>query len=153
MVAEAFVGYRSFAPAGWQPPGAAEQADTLERWIADAGFWGALAEDHAGVAGFADFVPAMRHSVHPSPHPEMAYLGHLFLAERHWGTGLAARLLACACEAARGRGYRRIRLFVAEGHARARRFYAREGFTEAAETVQSGIGLPMLTCQRPLPPD
>lgn len=37
-IADAFVGYRVFAPPGWQPPPASEQASVLQRWIADPDF-------------------------------------------------------------------------------------------------------------------
>ena len=42
LVADAFVGYRAFAPAGWRPPLEGEQARGLREWIADPG----LVRDH-----------------------------------------------------------------------------------------------------------
>ena len=40
LVADAFVAYREFAHAGWEPPPAADEARRLQRSIADPGFWG-----------------------------------------------------------------------------------------------------------------
>jgi GNAT superfamily N-acetyltransferase len=51
----------------------------------------------------------------------------------HWGSGLARELHAAAVEAARERGFRAIRLFTPSAHARARRFYEREGWAAVGE--------------------
>jgi GNAT superfamily N-acetyltransferase len=57
----------------------------------------------------------------------------LFLRPPWWGTGLAARLLAAAVEAALDRGHAEMRLHTPTGHARARAFYEREGWTATGE--------------------
>jgi len=43
-----------------------------------------------------------------------------------------------------------VRLFVAVGQARARRFYTREGFIAVGEPFEFGLGLPALEYQRAL---
>jgi GNAT superfamily N-acetyltransferase len=103
-VADAFVGYRVFAPADWQPPPASEQAGVLQRWIADRDFWGELAAEQRTLVGHATFIPAARHSFRPTPDPSVAHLGHLFVKPEYWGSGLAAELLARATGAAAARG-------------------------------------------------
>jgi hypothetical protein len=41
-----------------------------------------------------------------------------------------------------------MRLFVPAGQARARRFYAREGFVAVGKPFEFGLGLPVLEYQR-----
>jgi GNAT superfamily N-acetyltransferase len=150
-VADAFLGYRVFAPAEWQPPPASEQASVLQGWIADADFWGELASEEAALAGHATFIPARR-SLRAAPDPSLAHLGHLFVKPEYWGSGVAAELLARAVAAANARGFTGMRLFVPVGQARARRFYAREGFVAVGEPFEFGLGLPALEYQRSLEP-
>ena len=40
LVADAFAGYRTFAPAGWNPLTARDQVGVLQGWIADQKFLG-----------------------------------------------------------------------------------------------------------------
>jgi GNAT superfamily N-acetyltransferase len=148
-VADAFMGYHVFAPAGWEPPPASEQASMLERWIADADFWGELACEEGALAGHATFIPARR-SLRAAPDPSLAHLGHLFVKPEYWGSSVAGELLARAVEAAITRGFARMRLFVPVGQARARRFYAREGFAAVGEPFEFGLGLPALEYRRSL---
>lgn len=150
FVAEGFAGYRSFSPADWTPPAAAAQVDVLQRWMTDPDFWGELAAAGPNLRGHAAVIRADR-SPRASDEPAVAHLGHLFVAPADWGTGLAQALLASAMHAA-GRGFEAMRLFVAVGQARARRFYAREGFGAIGEPFDPGLGLPVLEYRRPLPP-
>src|SRR2546422_6974319 len=78
LVADAFVAYRAFAHADWEPPPAADEARRLQRSIADPGFWGELARDGQTLVGDATFIPAERHSFRPAPDPSSAHLLHLF---------------------------------------------------------------------------
>jgi len=149
-VADALLGYRVFAPAGWQPPPASEQASVLRGWIADADFWGEWASEEGALAGHATFIPAVRHSFRPASKPSLAHLGHLFVKPGYWGSGVAAELLAHARTAATARGFASMRLFVPAGQARARRFYEREGFVKVSEPFEGGLGLPALEYQRSL---
>jgi GNAT superfamily N-acetyltransferase len=152
LVADSFVGYRAFAPASWRPPGESEQVRGLQRWIEDPGFWGELACESGELAGHATFIPAMRHTFLAAQDPTLAHLGHLFVKPRYWGSGVATHLLAHATDAAAKRGFATMRLFVPVGQARARRFYAREGFTAMGEPFEFGLGLPVLEHRRQLAP-
>lgn len=150
LVADAFVGYRAFAPAGWQAPPASEQARGLQDWVGDPGFWGELAQEEQMIIGHATFIPAARHSFRAAPDPSVAHLGHLFVKPPYWGSGAATQLLDHATSAAASRGFTVMRLFVPAGQARARRFYAREGFVVVGEPFEFGLGLPVLEYQRSL---
>ena len=150
LVADAFVGYRAFSPADWQPPPASAQIQVLQRWIADRDFWGELAADEQTLIGHATLIPAARHSLRAAPDPALAHLGHLFLKPRYWGSGVAAQLLARARTAATARGFAAMRLFVPVDQGRARRFYTREGFIAVSDPFDPGLGLPVLEYQRSL---
>ncbi|MFI4977057.1 MAG: GNAT family N-acetyltransferase [Solirubrobacterales bacterium] len=121
----------------------------LQRWIADPDFWGELASEERTLAGHATFIPARR-SLRPAPDPSLAHLGHLFVKPEYWGSGAAAELLARAVDAAIARGFASMRLFVPVGQARARGFYAREGFMAVGGPFELGLGLPALEYQRSL---
>lgn len=148
LVADAFAGYRVFAPPGWQPPSAGEQIRVLERWINDPDFWGELASDGHALVGHATVIPAARHSFRAAPEPGLAHLGHLFVKPRYWGSGVAARLMAHAMTAASKGGFTAMRLFVPVGQARARSFYARERFVAVSDPFDPGHGLPVLEYRR-----
>ncbi|WCO68617.1 GNAT family N-acetyltransferase [Iamia majanohamensis] len=68
----------------------------------------------------------------PSPRvgPEVTML---YVDPEAWGTGVARDLLAGGVSWAAHRGHREVRLRVVEEHGRARRFYEREGWREAAD--------------------
>jgi GNAT superfamily N-acetyltransferase len=148
LVADAFVGYRGFAPTGWHPPSADAQVEVLQGWIADPGFWGELAMDGQTLVGHATCVPAARHSFRAAPEPALAHLGHLFVKPPYWGTGAATQLLAHATGAAAASGFTAMRLFVPAGQARARRFYARERFVAVGDPFDPGFGLPLIEYRR-----
>ncbi len=150
LVSDAVAGYRAFAPAEWQPPPIGQQISGLRSWVADPDYWGELASDGPTLAGHATFIPAERHSLRVATDPGLAHLGQLFVRPPYWGSGVAAALLARATSAAAARNYTAMRLFVPAGQARARRFYAREGFTAAAEPFDIGFGLPVLEYRRTL---
>ena len=150
-VAEGFESYRAFAPEGWSPPDRLELAlgiavrmrgDDQRAWVA--------VDDRDRVAGQVAYLPATR-SRHPSDDPRLAHLAQLFVRRAHWGTGLAARLLAVAVDDARERGFTAIRLFTPAGQARARRFYEREGWTVIDEPVlERQLGLELVAYRRAL---
>ncbi len=150
IVTDAFADYKAFAPLGWQPQPSSEQAGALRRWIADPYFWGELAFDESSIAGHATFVPAIRHTAHAVGDPTLAHLGHLFVRPRYWGAGVASGLLTRATTEAADRGFAEMRLFVVAGQARARRFYAREGFAAVGEPFDPGLGLLALEYRRRL---
>ena len=146
--AAAFERYRSFAPSGWVAPSLDTQAETLMRWLEDPGFWGEVAREYGRLVGHATFIPAARHSFAANPDPALAHLGHMFVSPDHWGSGLGGALMADAMRAARERGFASMRLFVPDGQARARAFYAREGFSAAGEPFAFEGGLPVLEYRR-----
>jgi GNAT superfamily N-acetyltransferase len=63
---------------------------------------------------------------------------------------VASQLLARVTNTAVSRGFTAMRLFVPAGQARARRFYAREGFVALGSPFDPGTGLPVLECRRSL---
>ena len=148
-VHEGFQTYRGFAPAGWDPPPAVlERARIAERLpLPDA--WCRLAEDDGAPAGHVALLAAR--SGRREPIPGRGHLWMLFVREPWWGTGLAARLHALAIREAAGRGYREMRLHTPAGHARARAFYEREGWTtDGAVTFEPMIALDLVEYRRPV---
>ena len=136
-----FDGYRSFAPAGWEPPPrAVETARIAERMVRDDA-WALLAFDGHAPAGHVALLA--------EPEPGVAYLWQLFVRPPFWGTGLADRLHADFLAEARARGYERGRLLTPYGQARARRFYERNGWvTDGVATFEEELGLELLAYTR-----
>ena len=150
MMLEGIATYAAFAPAGWSPPEASETRPAIAARLGISGTWCLLAEDAEGPAGHVAFLPAV-HARPPTGDSRLAHFWMLFVRERAWGSGVAAGLHQRAVWEARRRGYSHLRLFVAAGQARARRFYAREGWIEVTEPFdEERIGLPILECRMPL---
>ena len=151
IVAEGFASYASFAPEGWAAPDRLELAlgFAVQLQVADRRCW--LAEDDGGVAvGQVAIAPAEL-SRTPVDEPGVAHLSHLFVRRAQFGTGLATRLLALAVEEARCGGFTAMRLFTPVGHARARRFYGREGWAARGEPFfEPPLGLELIEYRRPL---
>lgn len=96
-----------------------------------------LAQDAQGVAGFSLFDAAT------------GEMDQLCVAPRAQGSGVARLLL----DALKARAPR-VTLTVNTQNARARRFYEREGFFVAGESVNPRSGLPILAMEwTPPPPD
>ena len=141
VMAEAFAGYYAFAPAGWTPPTREREAGRMRELLDDDEVWCRVAEARGQVVAQVTIMPATQ-AVHPADDPKLAHLRNLFVAQDFWGTGLASELDTAGLEAARERGYDRIRLFTPAGHGRARRFYEREGWVVASEpTFDTGLGM------------
>src|SRR4051794_15064754 len=149
VVADAFDGYREFAPRGWRPPTAEVEAEHLEPLFGDPGFWCVVAERGARVVGQSAFLPA-RSSMAPSDEHQLAHLRALFVDREWWGSGVAVRLHAMALEEAGRRGFDAIRLFTPTAQVRARRFYEREGWRPAGEPFDSDLGLELVEYRRQL---
>ena len=124
--------YPAFARPGWRAPAVADEEAHLHDLLADPGVWACVAEVDGRIAGQIMLVPADR-AARPVAEPGLMHLRNLFVDKAHWGGGLAVALHAAAVDAARERGYVAMRLFVATGQERARRFYAREGWEPAGE--------------------
>jgi GNAT superfamily N-acetyltransferase len=150
-VAEGFETYRDFAPDHWRPPDRLElaigiavrlRADDQYTWVAE--------DDDGTIAGQVAYVPASR-SRHPVHDPALAHLGQLFVRRAHWGTGLARELLSLVVADAIEREFAAMRLFTPAGHARARRFYEREGWEPRGEPkLEEPLGLELIEYRRAL---
>jgi GNAT superfamily N-acetyltransferase len=150
LLIEGFEGYRSFAPAGWEPPDANAELDGLRDFLGSDGVWCLVAEENGEPAGHVAIMPVRLHP-HPSDDEGMAQLWQLFVRPRWWGTGLAMELHAEALREASSRGFTSMRLFTPAGQARARRFYEREGWAAAGEpTDVLGFGMPLVEYRRPI---
>jgi len=102
-----------------------------------------VAEADGQAIGYATFIAASATRA-PVDDPELAHLGRLFVRPAYWGAGVATALHDAAVAEAAARGFSRMRLFTPASHARARRFYEREGWRAVAELPESPIGLPLI---------
>ena len=151
VVTDAFEGYRSFAPAGWEPPGAVQEiAEGTPSKLLDPGFWCAVAEVGGEVVGHAACSPAADALV-PADDSGLAQLRALFVDREWWGHGVAGELHRMAMSEMASRGFSRVRLFTPADQARARRFYEREGWSAAGEPAESPLGLELVEYRRSLP--
>ena len=142
--------YPQFAPAGWAPPPLEDEVSHLARVLADDRVYCLVAECDGALVGQVSVMPAQQ-AAHPVDDPGLAHLSNLFVDRTQWGSGLAGELTRAAAEAAREREFRELRLFVAEGQARARRFYEREGWRRLGDAWHDPVpGLRMLEYRLPL---
>jgi GNAT superfamily N-acetyltransferase len=149
-VVAGFATYGGFAPPGWRAPDRLALAIALAGRLRDPVVRGWVAEDGDGVVGHVTYVPAT-HARRRSDEPGLAHLGELFVRPARFGTGVAAELLAVAVEDAARRGFSAIRLFTPLHHARARRFYEREGWRAVGGPVDGEpIGLALIEYRRGL---
>jgi ribosomal protein S18 acetylase RimI-like enzyme len=149
LATHGFDTYRDFAPAGWEPPDADEQAGYLASRLEQPGAWAMLAEHGGVLAGHVVVIPAAI-SRFPEDDDGLAHFMQLFLAPEWWGSGLATRLHTLAIEAAREHGYTAMRLYTPAAQARARRFYEREGWELAGPPVHEDIGFEVAEYRRSL---
>jgi GNAT superfamily N-acetyltransferase len=148
LAIEGVADYPAFAPPGWAPPLLDDEIRHV--WVLlGAGYaWCLVAEEGDELVGQVTVVPARR-APRPTRDPRLAHVSNLFVRRDHWGTGLARTLLDAAVAHARAEGYDAMRLFVAEGQARARRFYEREGWTATGAPFHDPTpGLRMLEYRR-----
>jgi GNAT superfamily N-acetyltransferase len=142
--AEGFESYRSFAPPGWEPPDPWAELEHFRERLANPEVWCLIAERDGETAGHVAVMPARLHG-HPSDEPGLAHFWQLFVRPQWWGSGLAATLHAQAVREARARGFTAMRLFTPAAQLRARRFYEREGWTAAGETLDApDFGMPLV---------
>jgi GNAT superfamily N-acetyltransferase len=132
-VEEGFAGYAQFAPPGWRPP-RQDRAEIRNR-LGSPDTWCLLAMAGPSIAGHVSVVPAATAAGVAVADPRLAHLWHLFVRPSYQGSGLATLLHERALAEARERAYRHMRLFTPAGHARARRFYEREGWTASGLTM------------------
>jgi GNAT superfamily N-acetyltransferase len=148
VLAEGFDSYRSFAPPGWEPPDPQAELRWLRDFLGNEEVWCLVAEEDGEMAGHVAIMPTRIHP-HPSDDDAMAQFWQLFVREPWWGSGLATALHAEAVREAGARGFTSMRLFTPAAHARARRFYEREGWTAVGEPVDAlDFGMPLLEYRR-----
>jgi GNAT superfamily N-acetyltransferase len=137
-----FATFGSFAQPGWTPPARDRELARARERLPRA--WVLLAEDAGEPAGHVAMIP-------DEQEPGGAYLWQLFVRRPWWGTGLAAELHGRFVAAARERGHERARALTPAGQARARRFYAREGWRVDGEPfAEPGLGLDLVVIRRSL---
>ena len=142
-----FAIYERFGVEGYRPPQetVAELRFRLERG------WGAIAEHQGRAVGFAAAEPGREEVRTGGFVPGLAHVWAVFVLEEHWGDGTAPALLALVLDEARARGFVEGRLFTPVLQERARRFYAREGWTERGEPeLVEHLGLELIELRRPL---
>jgi GNAT superfamily N-acetyltransferase len=145
---EGFESYRSFGPPGWTPPRAGAELGRFRELLGRDGVWCLIAEDGGRTAGHVAIMPAR---IHPQPSDDegLAHLWQLFVRPGWWGSGLATELHDAAVSEAGARGFTSMRLFTPAAHARARRFYEREGWAASGEPFDDGaFGMPLLEYRR-----
>jgi GNAT superfamily N-acetyltransferase len=136
--------YPSFAPAGWAAPSFEAEVNHFRQALADERVWCLVAESEGELVAQITVLPAA-YAPHPVNDPTLAHVSNLFVRRDHWGTGLAHDLHAAALDWALESGFKELRLFVAAGQARARRFYEREGWRAAGrEFDDPAPGLTMI---------
>jgi GNAT superfamily N-acetyltransferase len=149
-VVEGVAGYAEFAPPGWRGLSlAAEVAHARER-LRDPAATCLVAESGGELVGQITLLAAA-HAPRPVDEPGLGHISNLFVRADHRGAGVARELHAAALALAEQRGFTALRLFVAAGAGRARRFYAREGWEPAAGPFDEPvIGLAMIEYRRAL---
>jgi GNAT superfamily N-acetyltransferase len=147
--------YHAFAPPGWEPPADMGAEGSTKRLARDGAF-GVVAIDDDEVVGFAAYEPARQkaHEGFSGPLiPGLAHVWAVFVAESHWGQGVATRLLAAVTHHIQAADFGEARLYVAAGQTRARAFYAREGWREAtAPFLVEELGLDLIEMRRSFQP-
>ena len=143
--------YHAFAPEGWQPPSDMGAEGATKRLARD-GSYGVVAVDVDGVVGFAAYEPAREETDEGFAGPLIPGLAHVwavFVAESHWGRGVATGLLAVLTDHMRTAGFGQARLYVAAGQTRARAFYAREHWRDTTKPfIVEKLGLELLEMRR-----
>lgn len=110
-----------------------------------------LALDRGRAVGFGAFMPGLEGVLDGPPIARLAHVWAVFAAPSHWGRGVAPAVLDALVAEMRRRGYAEARLFTPALQARARAFYAREGWREVSgpDWVES-LGLDTVELRRPL---
>jgi len=149
ILAEAFCGYRSWAPPEWAPPvPTATDVDRLAGTLERSDVWCLVALDGVDVIGYVALSPFTVEDPEPAPEGTIN-LWQLFVRPAFQGHGVATQLMDAAVREARRRGFIRLRLWTPLGAARARRFYERDGWTlTGAVHERSPFGLPVVEYER-----
>ena len=140
LAEEGLATYSEFTP-GWTRPKQFDE-DNAERGrtlLADPEFFCLIAEAGRTPIAHVGFAPGREDRGHGPPIAGLAHLWQLFVMREWWGSGVAAELIQAAVEEARSRGYERMRLFTPRDHARARRFYEREGWRATGLEIEGDL--------------
>jgi GNAT superfamily N-acetyltransferase len=141
--------FATFAPPDWQRPSFESELAHARGLFESSDRWVRVAEVGGEVVGYAAFIAAALTRM-PADDPGLAHLGRLFVRRAHWGRGVAAALHAAAITAASAEGFSAMRLFTPSLHARARRFYEREGWRAVGDLPENPLGLPLTEYRRDL---
>jgi len=142
-----FESYVAFVPAGWVWP---ETAESIRRRLAASGSWGVVAVAGGEIVGIGAFEPGREDRTGPRIEG-LAHVFAVFVAERLWGTGVAAEVMARTVAEMAARGYTEARLYTPAAQARARAFYAREGWREVAGPLRAEeLGVELMELRRGL---
>lgn len=150
---DAFETYREWTPENWNPPGVPgeHEAALLAERLALPDYWCRFEESGGEAVGYVVLRDAVTTGNDPRPIPGLAHIWHLFVRPAWWGKGVAKRLHDAAVGEARRRGCEAIRLWTPAGNARARAFYAREGWCETGgEHYAAELDLALLEYRRPV---
>jgi GNAT superfamily N-acetyltransferase len=147
LMAEGFASYAAFGVEGYR--GIQDTPEDMAARLAQDHAWAVVAEEDGVVVAVGGF-EAAREGARDGPRvPGLAHVFAIFVTEARWGSGIAAQVLAAVVAEIRRRGYEQARLFTPAPHARARRFYAREGWHEVGEPFGvEALGLDMLELRR-----
>jgi GNAT superfamily N-acetyltransferase len=130
--------YTSFAPAGWTGPSLKAELDHVRKTLSDERACCLVAISAGELVGQITVVPA-GHAPRAVDDPSLAHISNLFVRRDFWGGGVARALHGAALDEARDRGFSELRLFVATGQARARRFYEREGWSSVGDPFDEPV--------------
>ena len=109
----------------------------MHRDLADPTIEWRIAVGQSGIVGYAKLTPLRAPA--PVPLPGALELQQLYVLRRWHGTGVAAQLMEWALEAASAARAPEVYLTVFDHNERAKRFYARYGFSEVGRcTFQLG---------------
>ena len=145
-----FSSFRSWADSRWEPPLRTEMLLGMMQRFAKDGSWSFI--------GFSDNLPAGHVTARPEVDddevvvPGVTRLTHLFLRRDYWGCGLAQLLHDRMIESMVERGYASACLWTPSGAARARAFYARNGWEPTGDLdPENGLGLELMKYALELP--
>jgi RimJ/RimL family protein N-acetyltransferase len=146
-----FESFREWAPPSYDPPVATAEARRIREGLERPGVWGLIGLADGDVAGHVLISQAREREEPFADIAGLCHLWQLFIRPPWWGAGLATELNRLAVAEATRRGYERMRLRTPAGNARARAFYAREGWvTDGVEEPEPLLGIALVEYRRRL---